>query len=101
MGSGYTVAALLQTYTAIHQLAKFTFNNHFGQVVILSREKVSVMKLTKKNKGMFAKVLMYGAAASILFSIIGWLGQDIWLASTQWLLIAAVMALFGIYFSQK
>jgi len=25
------------------------------------------------------------------------LGTDIWLASTQWLLVAAVLALFGVY----
>jgi hypothetical protein len=60
-----------------------------------------IMKLIKKNKEMYSKVLMYGAAVAIIFSIIGWLGQDIWLASTQWLLIAAVLTLFGIYLNQK
>lgn len=40
---------------------------------------------------------MSGAAIAVLFAGIGYLGTDIWLASTQWLLVAAVMALFGVY----
>jgi hypothetical protein len=59
------------------------------------------MKLSSKNKGMLSKALMYGAFIAVIFSVVGWLGQDIWLASTQWLLIAAVLSLFGIYSSQK
>ena len=55
------------------------------------------MKLNKKNKAMFSKVLIWGAVAAVLLSIVGWMGRDIWLASTQWLLIAAVLTLFGIY----
>ena len=51
----------------------------------------------KKNRTMFLKVLMWGAVVAVLMSIVGWLGIDIWLASTQWLLIAAVLTLFGIY----
>jgi hypothetical protein len=58
------------------------------------------MKFDKKNKEIFSKVLIYGAVIAVLFSIIGWVGQDIWLASTQWLLVAAVLALFGIYLKQ-
>lgn len=34
---------------------------------------------------------------AIVLSGIGYLGMDIWLASTQWLLVAAVLALFGLY----
>jgi hypothetical protein len=55
------------------------------------------MKLDKRNKEMFSKVLMWGAILAVLLSVVGWLGRDIWLASTQWLLIAAVLTLFGIY----
>lgn len=40
---------------------------------------------------------MGGAVISILLAGIGYLGTDIWLASTQWLLVAAVLALFGVY----
>lgn len=55
------------------------------------------MKLNKKNKGMLSRVLVWGAVISVLFSIVGWMGSDIWLASTQWLLVAAVSTLFAIY----
>jgi len=41
--------------------------------------------------------MMYGAAVAVLLSITGWLGTDIWLASTQWLLVAAVLSLFAVY----
>lgn len=46
---------------------------------------------------MFSKVLIWVAVAAVLLSFVGWMGRDIWLASTQWLLIAAVLTLFGIY----
>jgi len=42
-------------------------------------------------------VLMWGAAISVVLAGVGYLGTDIWLASTQWLLVAAVLALFGVY----
>lgn len=40
---------------------------------------------------------MGAAVISVLLAGVGYLGTDIWLASTQWLLIAAVLALFGVY----
>lgn len=40
---------------------------------------------------------MTGAVISIVLSAVGYTGADIWLASTQWLLVAAVLALFGVY----
>lgn len=40
---------------------------------------------------------MFGSFASIILAGFGYLYQDIWLASTQWLLVAAVLALFGVY----
>lgn len=55
------------------------------------------MKLNKRNKETLSKILIWGAAASVLLSVVGWMGTDIWLASTQWLLMAAVLTLFGIY----
>ncbi len=55
------------------------------------------MKLSSKNKEQISKVLMFGAVISVLFSMSGWIGSDVWLASTQWLLVAAVLALFSIY----
>ncbi|MBL7036594.1 hypothetical protein ISR94_01975 [Candidatus Microgenomates bacterium] len=53
-----------------------------------------------KNKKDVKKVSMYlmkGALLATVMAAVGYLGYDIWLASTQWLLVAAVMALFGVY----
>jgi hypothetical protein len=55
------------------------------------------VKLNKKNKEKYSRMLIGGAVAAVLFSVLGWIGYDIWLASTQWLLVAAVLTLFGIY----
>ncbi|KKU04220.1 MAG: hypothetical protein UX88_C0002G0037 [Candidatus Woesebacteria bacterium GW2011_GWC2_47_16] len=44
-----------------------------------------------------SQALMGGAVIAIVFAAIGYLGTDLWLASTQWLLVAAVLALFGVY----
>jgi hypothetical protein len=53
--------------------------------------------MAKKDSRLISQVLIGGAVISVLFSGIGYLGTDIWLASTQWLLVAAVLALFGVY----
>ncbi|MGB6839289.1 MAG: hypothetical protein WBD86_01920 [Microgenomates group bacterium] len=53
--------------------------------------------MKKKDVKLVSQVLMSGAVISVILAGIGYLGTDIWLASTQWLLVAAVMALFGLY----
>ncbi|QQS39143.1 hypothetical protein IPM62_00815 [Candidatus Woesebacteria bacterium] len=55
------------------------------------------MKVSKKDMRVIAQMLMGGAIVAVLLSGLGYLGTDIWLASTQWLLVAAVLALFGVY----
>jgi hypothetical protein len=50
-------------------------------------------------KGM-DKWLMVAAFIAVALSAVGYLWQDVWLASTQWLLVAAVLALFSIYFKE-
>lgn len=55
------------------------------------------MKLDKKSKAGLSTYCMYGAVLAVLLAGVGWLGSDIWLASTQWLLVAAVLALFGVF----
>jgi len=55
------------------------------------------MKLKKKDWAMLSQVMMGGSVVSVLLAGVGYLGVDIWLASTQWLLVAAVLALFGMY----
>ena len=41
--------------------------------------------------------LMTGSFLAVLAAVWGFLVSDIVLASTQWLLVSAVMALFGVY----
>lgn len=54
--------------------------------------------MAKSSKNMdSSKVLMSLALLAVLLSGLGYLGTDIWLASTQWLLVSAVLALFGVY----
>ena len=53
--------------------------------------------MKKKDLKLVAQVLMGVATISVVLAGIGYLGTDIWLASTQWLLVAAVLALFGLY----
>lgn len=55
------------------------------------------MKLGKGTKDSLSKYAMYGAIVAVLLAAEGWIGPDIWLASTQWLLVAVVLAAFGIY----
>lgn len=56
------------------------------------------MKFGKGTKDNLSKYMMYGAFAAVLLAAEGWIGPDIWLASTQWLLVALVLAAFAIYF---
>ena len=56
------------------------------------------MKLDKKTKESVSQALFWGAVVSVILAGVGYLGADIWLASTQWLLMASVMALFSVYF---
>lgn len=53
--------------------------------------------LFEKKDAVYPRVMMAGSVAAVLLAAIGYLGIDIWLASTQWLLIAVIFSLFGIY----
>jgi hypothetical protein len=56
-----------------------------------------VRTVKKKDIKLISQVLMGSAIISVLLAGTGYLGVDIWLASTQWLLVAAILALFGLY----
>ncbi|OGM05388.1 hypothetical protein A2125_02100 [Candidatus Woesebacteria bacterium GWB1_43_5] len=56
-----------------------------------------MLGLKKKDAKMASQVLIGGAVISVVLAGVGYFGIDIWLASTQWLLVAAVLALFGVY----
>ncbi len=53
--------------------------------------------MKKKDMRQVSQVLIAGAVIAVVLAAIGYTGVDIWLASTQWLLVAAVLALFGVY----
>lgn len=53
--------------------------------------------MKKKDIKLLSQVLISAAVISVILAGIGYLGVDIWIASTQWLLVAAVLALFGVY----
>lgn len=55
------------------------------------------MKFDKRTKANTSQMLFWGAVISVILAGVGYLGMDIWLASTQWLLVAAVLALFAVY----
>ncbi|HLE49020.1 MAG TPA: hypothetical protein VI819_03255 [Patescibacteria group bacterium] len=52
---------------------------------------------SKSNNDMVTNSLMVLSFVAVVFSGIGYLGTDIWLASTQWLLVAMVLGIFGVY----
>ena len=53
--------------------------------------------MKKKDMTTASQLFMAGGVIAVLLSAIGYLGTDIWLASTQWLLVAVVLTLFGVY----
>ncbi|HUS59795.1 MAG TPA: hypothetical protein VMX76_00195 [Nevskiaceae bacterium] len=55
------------------------------------------MKIKRKDWRQISQALMIGALLSVLAAAWGFVYTDIVLASTQWLLVAAVLAIFGLY----
>jgi fatty acid desaturase len=51
----------------------------------------------KKNWRLVSQVLIILALVAVVAAAWGFLFSDIWLASTQWLLIAVVLIAFGLY----
>jgi len=52
----------------------------------------------KKDLKQLSNYFMSGAVMAILLAGVGYVGFDIWLASTQWLLVGTILALFGLFF---
>lgn len=55
------------------------------------------MFLRDKDKPMLARCLIVSSLVAVVLAVIGAFGWDIFLASTQWLLVAAVLAIWGVY----
>lgn len=53
--------------------------------------------MKKKDWKQASQALMAGSLLSVLAAAWGFVYSDIVLASTQWLLVAAVLAAFGLY----
>jgi len=57
--------------------------------------------MKKKQVKQVSQLCMVASVLSIVLAGFGATGVDLWLASTQWLLVAAVLAIFGIYFRME
>jgi len=55
------------------------------------------MLLRDKDKPMVAKFLMVLSLVSAFLALVGAVSGDVYLASTQWLLVAGVLGVWGIY----
>ncbi len=53
--------------------------------------------LRDKDKPMVSKALMIASGGCVILAILGAVGVDIYLASTQWLLVGVVLGIWGIY----
>lgn len=63
----------------------------------MPKKKTTSRRIGGKDWRLYSQVLMSAAVIAVLLSGLGYLGTDIWLASTQWLVVAAVLAAFGVY----
>ena len=50
-----------------------------------------------KDKLAMGKLLMYLSVACVILALIGALGNDLWLASTKWMLVGLTVAIWGIF----
>lgn len=53
--------------------------------------------MRNKDKLAVGKVLIYASIVCVLLALIGALGTDLWLASTQWILVSLVLATWGVF----
>ena len=56
---------------------------------------IGILKMKKKKEA--SQALIYGSVVAVTLSVIGMLGTDLYLASTQWLLVGILLAIWGIY----
>ena len=54
-----------------------------------------------KNWTLIAKILTGLSVLSVILAVVGAFAQDIWLAPTQWLLVAAVSGIWGVWTKLK
>ena len=57
--------------------------------------------MSRKDMQKSSQVLMGLSVGCVFLAGVGYLGTDIWLASTQWLLVASILGLFGVYLKES
>jgi hypothetical protein len=53
--------------------------------------------MRNKDKLALGKALIYGSVVSVILAIIGSFGTDLWLASTQWVLVGLTLSIWGVF----
>ena len=53
--------------------------------------------MRSKDKMALGKVLIYFSVVCVILAFIGALGTDLWLASTQWMLVGLTSAVWGVF----
>lgn len=53
--------------------------------------------VNKSDWRRYSHYLVWGAVAAVGLSVLDFLGISFWLTATQWLVVAVVLAAFGIY----
>jgi len=53
--------------------------------------------MRNKDKLAVGKALTYFSVVSVVLAFIGALGTDLWLASTQWMLVGLTAAVWGVF----
>lgn len=53
--------------------------------------------MRNKDKLAIAKILIYFSVVCVILAFVGALGSDLWLASTQWMLVGLTAAIWGVF----
>lgn len=53
--------------------------------------------MRNKDKLAIGKALIYASIVCVILALIGALGTDLWLASTQWMLVGLTAAIWGVF----
>jgi len=53
--------------------------------------------MREKDKLGTGKLLVYGSVIAAVFALVGMLWSDVWLASTQWMLVGVLLAIWSVF----
>ncbi|KKS32653.1 MAG: hypothetical protein UV37_C0002G0008 [Candidatus Collierbacteria bacterium GW2011_GWA1_42_60] len=63
----------------------------------MAGNKIGGENMRSKDKLAVGKALIYFSIVSVILAFIGALGTDLWLASTQWMLVGLTAAIWGVF----